>query len=160
MDLSDLINLKFVDRGLDPVRDGGVDCWGLARLACRRLVGITLPEDPAEALMGEGELVTTCVVGEPRPGDILLFNTGGGNKKRGNETLSDGLGLHVGVCIDRARFIQILEGGTSHLTSIMAYRSRIVRRVRLKQEGTGHRALGTGKDNRPAVAGGSEGDTR
>lgn len=66
-----LVGIDFVAGGTDPDRDGGVDCYGAARLALR-LYGVELPETPAEALASAEALAREIPAGEPlRPGDLI-----------------------------------------------------------------------------------------
>lgn len=100
--LEDFIGLPWRagGRGFD-----GVDCVGLTALAARELFGLdscglevncafTDPEGALEKLSK-----ITRRVGEPLPGDVILF------KVRGS--------LHTGIFVPGGRVLYIVRGGTS-----------------------------------------------
>ncbi|WP_285906774.1 NlpC/P60 family protein [Pseudodesulfovibrio pelocollis] len=47
--INDYVGIPFVEDGRDLARDGGLDCWGLVRLALMKQAGIVIPELPGVA---------------------------------------------------------------------------------------------------------------
>lgn len=73
----------WVDGGRDVDRDGGLDCWGLARKIVIDILGVVLPEDNSEAMARMGELTLVIGADAIRAGDLVLMQRG----------------AHVGVCV-------------------------------------------------------------
>lgn len=101
-----LMGLKFVDGGRDPIKDGGVDCWGLAILAAN-VFGIMLPDwrgiscdDGARvgAVMGleASDESRWLRLDKPEPGAVALFRSVAEHPD---------LCTHAGVCLDDRRII-------------------------------------------------------
>ena len=76
-------DIPWVDGGRDVQRDGGLDCWGLARKVVLDLNNADLPEDNSEAFARMGELAQVVEAEALQPGDIVLMQRD----------------QHVGVCI-------------------------------------------------------------
>lgn len=93
--MRDLFAIPYARDGRDPRPvalggDGGVDCYGLCRLAAERL-GLEglLPVDPAEALIGEEALARELPPGLAAiPGDGLLWPS------------QDDKRPHLALCLD------------------------------------------------------------
>lgn len=103
--LRQYIGIEFVDRGRDPVRDGGVDCWGLARMVGREF-GYDFPDFfvSCDDESGVGAIMWSETDDKPRwerldgpePGAVVLFSTSQAYPQ---------LMTHAGVCISDKEFI-------------------------------------------------------
>lgn len=95
----------------------GLDCLGLV-LMIQKDLGF-LVDDPTEYDQVDREIFLSnygrywTEVKEPRYGDVILFRIG---------KFPD----HVGVYIDKDKFIQVIEGCNTHIAKLHSYNSRIV----------------------------------
>jgi len=106
---SDLLGVKWLKGGRDLK---GLDCYGLAMIAKKRLEGIDLPEystpdDDAtfvNMILKEVDIAEKIEV--PVSGCFVLFAVGGPYK------------LHIGVMVDNDKFIHILRNNTVSIERI------------------------------------------
>lgn len=110
--LADFVGLPFADHG----RDGGFDCWGLARAALAACQGVVLPDygtgyadcadhDGIAASIRDGLAADFVRVTDPRAFDLVIFNIAGQPR-------------HVGLMVDAARFLHAPEGSSSRIERI------------------------------------------
>lgn len=93
--LRDLIGLPY---RLGAAGPDAVDCWGLVRLACQRVHGVTPPplataHDAALQARAQG---WRRVRGQPQPGDVLHMRNAAGL-------------LHVGMVVQVRRRLELLH---------------------------------------------------
>lgn len=112
---------EFKGRG-----DGGVDCWGLVRKFYKDEFGIVLPVysdvcyvgDHKEIIPGAKRIVENetslsfVQVQTPAPGDIILINVFGAP-------------IHVGIVVDKRRFLHIRENTGSEIVRDWKWRNKI-----------------------------------
>jgi cell wall-associated NlpC family hydrolase len=98
--LGKLVGVPYTEGGR--TIEGGVDCYGLLRLALAEL-GLEIPESYAEAVLGVPAVEIPA--GEARRGDLVVMEADG----------SSGFGLHVGMMVDRLRFIHATRASGSRL---------------------------------------------
>lgn len=135
MTLTEFVNravgVPFLDGGRD---DAGWDCYGLVYCGCRDVLGIEIPAyagfykstKQARLLMSisERELATTwSPVAAPQPMDGILLRV-------------DGRPLHVGLVLDRTRFLHVEEGKETCVQEFdgLEWRQRVLGFYRLKPQ--------------------------
>lgn len=118
------VGLAWADKGRGP---SGFDCWGLCREVLKRERGIELPshtEDYATAAdvaeisaIVRGEMPSWAPVprGAQLPFDVALFRV-------------DGESSHMGVVVERTRFLHIVEGSNAIVSDVesAAWRNRFL----------------------------------
>ena len=129
LDVSGLVGIDYVPGGRSLC---GVDCWGLVWLAMQRVHGgPELPRDPAEMLSeGTGKRVADAfrivrASEAARMGDLAMMTGAGGDGLGGDGQASgeaNNEGRHVGIAIDRHRFLHAARAGKSSIASVEFFR--------------------------------------
>jgi sulfur carrier protein ThiS len=111
MNFEKYIGLPFKAKGRD---ESGVDCWGLVRLVYKNEYGILLPSFSEQYELDDTNRIADLFaqykegwdpVTTPSAGDVVLF------KILGYET-------HIGVCVDKSKFLHVREGKDSVIESL------------------------------------------
>ena len=113
----DLLGVPFVERGRSVEEDGGLDCFGVARIVCDRM-GVAL-DDPGIGTSDIGAHVDPIgrglegagfvEVSHPAPGDLVMLDWGG-----------CGTIDHIGVCLGEGLFLHVSVGTVVHGVRIAA----------------------------------------
>jgi cell wall-associated NlpC family hydrolase len=123
-----LVGLPYVRGGVVPQVDGGVDCYGLARLALARL-GVHWPATPEELLaapsgQGLGDAQRLDGTQPPEPGDVVVCVLHGVQ--------------HLAVMVTAETALHTARGQTSSLISLATLRGLTDTQPRLYRVRAGH----------------------